>query len=41
MSGAGYITAVIGAGHVIGMLIRSVGDLADWRRERRTDRLAR
>ena len=35
------LLAAVAAGYVIGLVARTVGELADWARERRTDRLAR
>ena len=41
MSGAEVVVAAVAAGWVIGLVARTSGKLADWVRERRTDRLAR
>lgn len=35
------ILAAVGAGYVIGVVARTVGEVASWASERRTDRLAR
>lgn len=41
MIGVEALLAAVGAGAVVGFLARTVGEVADWVRERRTDRLAR
>ena len=41
MIGIELVLAMAGAGVLVGVLARTVGDLVDRARERRTDRLAR